>query len=286
MRTRLLVVLLIAGLVTGPDNSAIATEDGLTLGVFPRRGAEMTQNMFAPLARGLSEHLGQRVELVTTHDFASFWDHIRARRYQIVHFNQYHYLRSHKDHGYQVIAQNVEFGHATIAGAILVRSDSGIQSLLDLKNKKIVFGGGRRAMMSYITTTYLLREAGLQHGDYFETFALNPTKAVIATYYHQAAAAGAGNHVLKLPALQAEIDVDNIRYLARSKEMSHLPWAVLDTVPEALRDKIKHYLITLDKQPGGKEILSAARLDRLNPANDSDYDLHRQIVKMVLGESL
>ena len=176
----------------------------LKLGIFPRRSAQITERMFRPLSDELSKKLGTKVLLETTHDFASFWDNVANKRYDIVHYNQYHYLKSHNQFGYQVFAQNVEFGHKQIAGAILVRRDSGIETPADLKGKTIVFGGGRSAMQAYITATYLLRQAGLKQGDYFEQFALNPPKACIATYYRKAAAAGAGNYVLELPNIKIQ----------------------------------------------------------------------------------
>ncbi len=284
--------IVIGGLLTlllftpAQPQAAQENDDEFTLAVFPRRGAENTRIMYTPLINGLSQYLNRKVTLVTSHDFASFWEKVTQQAYDIVHYNQYHYVRSHKDYGYQVFAQNVEFGHAKIAGAILVRKDSGIDSLQELKGKKIAFGGGRRAMMAYITTTYLLRNAGLNRGDYFEQFALNPPKACIAVYYHQAAAAGAGNHVLELPAIKKQINVDEMKYLAVSEEMAHLPWAFKQTMPLSLRQKIRDYMVNLEQHDEGKKILAAARLTRLIPAADSDYDLHRKIIKTVLNEDL
>ena len=262
------------------------SDDALHMGIFPRRDANMTASMFTPLADGLSEALGRKVILETTHDFATFWQNVKQQRYDIVHYNQYHYVRSHKDLGYEVIAHNVEFGHAKIAGAILVRNDSNIHSLQDLKGKKIAFGGGHKAMQAYITATYLLREAGLNKGDYFEQFALNPPKACIAAYYHQAAAAGAGDYVLELPVVKKEMDVDEMRYLAVSEKLAHLPWAVSEKVPPALREQIQAYMINLNHSEGGKAILKSAGLTNLVSAKDSDFDPHRRIIKVVLNEDL
>jgi phosphonate transport system substrate-binding protein len=65
----------------------------------------------------------------------------------------------------------------TISGTIFVRRDSGIERLEQLW-EKILFGGGPRAMMSYIVPTYLLPQAGLKAGDYDKTYAINPPHAV------------------------------------------------------------------------------------------------------------
>lgn len=256
----------------------------LRMGVFPRRSAKVTENIFLPLSQLISEKLGKKITLETTYDFASFWENVANSRYDFVHFNQYHYIKSHKQFGYRVIAQNVEFGQESIAGAILVRKDSGIQSAMDLKGKTVVFGGGRGAMMAYITATYLLRQAGLKKGDYFEQFALNPPKACIATFYRKATAAGAGNYVLDLPHVKKQIDVDEMKYLSVSEKMAHLPWAVSNSVDPKTEQQLQTILVHLNGTKTGREVLKKAKITRFKSASDTDYDLHREIIKSVLGE--
>lgn len=258
----------------------------LKLGVFPRRNEKSTREMYTPLTEELSRSLGIKVVLETTHDFASFWENVAKQRYDIVHYNQYHYVKSHKNFGYRVFAQNVEFGHQKIAGALLVRTDSGIDSLQDLKGKKIVFGGGRGAMQAYIATTYMLRNAGLKQGDYQEQFALNPPKATIAVFFHQAAAAGAGNYVLELPNVEKQIKVNEMKYLAVSDKMAHLPWAVNQNISDELASKIQGAMVNLLNSKDGEKILKKARVNKFLPVNDADYNQHRDIIKAVLNEEL
>ena len=283
-RSRALLCLLCA--FSSASLVAMEQQEPLVLGVFPRRSVQATTEIFTPLVKYLSRKLNREVRLETTHDFASFWDMVEHKRYDIVHFNQYHYLRSHKELGYQVIAQNEEFGQSKIAGAIVVRTDSGINSLQDLRGKKIVFGGDRLAMQAYIAASYLLRQAGLKPGDYFEQFALNPPKAAIATFYQQAVAAGTGDHVLQLPRVKGEIDIDKMKYLAIGQPLAHLPWAVKAELPSKVTQDIASLLIGLNQQLEGKEILKQLQLTNILPANDSDYNDHRHIIKTVLNEEL
>jgi len=262
------------------------TAPELRLGVFPRRSADVTQSMFKPFAEALSRALNRKVVIETTYDFASFWENIANNSYDIVHYNQYHYIKSHHDYGYRVIARNVEFGHEEIAGSILVRKDSNIETLQDLKGKKIIFGGGRKAMMAYIVPTYLLRQAGLNKGDYFEQFALNPPKAAIAAFYRQAAAAGSGHYTLDLPIVKKEIDTGQMKYLATSRKMAHLPWAVNKSISGELALKVRAIMVGLIHTDKGKSVLKSMRITKFLPTDDSDYALHREIIKEALGEEL
>jgi len=150
----------------------------ITMGVFPRRPVSVTHKLFKPLAEKLSKELGEPVKLVVLKDFKSFWKGVQGKQYDLVHFNQYHYIKSHKELGYEVIAVNEEFGSKKIAGALSVHKDSGIKSLADLKGKTILFGGGKKAMGSYIAPTSVLKKAGLEAGkDYTVKFSKNPPRS-------------------------------------------------------------------------------------------------------------
>ena len=258
--------------------------EGLVMGVFPRVDAVETNRMFQPLARHLSEVLGQPVVLETAKDFESFWTGVAQKRYDLVHFNQYHYLKSHKDQGYQVILKNIEQGEDTLGAAIVVRADSGLRNVGDLKGKKVIFGGDRSAMQAYVIATYLLRKGGLKKGDYVEEFSKNPPNAVMATFYKQADAAGAGDHVLQIPVLAKQIDVPQMRYLVTGESLPHLPWAVKGDMPRELRSKIQQTMAGLNKTEEGKALLKRTTYDGFSVATDADYDKHRHIVKEVLGE--
>ena len=100
------------------------------MGVFPRRNAAETTRVFTPMVQYLSQQLGREVKLVTAKDFESFWLGVTEQRYDIVHYNQYHYIRSAQT--YQVVAHIEELGKSTIAGVIYVRKDSVIKDLAGL----------------------------------------------------------------------------------------------------------------------------------------------------------
>lgn len=276
------MVLLLAGFILHPAIAA-TEDDPLIMGVFPRRNLTITIKMFSPMARYLSKKLGHQVKLVTSRNFPDFWQEVKDRRYDIVHYNQYHYIKSHKEFGYQVILKNEEFGKSTISGAIIVRRDSDIRSLQDLKGKTIIFGGSRQAMVSYIMTTHLLRKAGLKAGHYQEIFALNPPNAFIATYFRKADAGGVGNIASKLPIVSNKIDTSKMQFIAISKPLVHLPWAVKSTMKPSLRTKIQSLLADLYKTREGKRILKQAGLTNLIVATDQQYNPHRWISYRVMG---
>lgn len=260
-----------------------AAEDPLIMGVFPRRNAAETTKLFAPMAEHLGTQIGRPVKLVTAKDFESFWQGVTEQRYDIVHYNQYHYIRSSQN--YQVIAHIEELGKSTISGVIYVRKDSGIKDVAQLKGRTVLFGGGEDAMISYITNRYLMQQAGLKKDDFKSVFAVNPPNSIIALHRRQADAAGAGDGVLDLPVIKKAINTDELTALAVSSPLLQLPVAVKRSMPVKLRTAVQSALAELGSSETGKQILKSAILTGIGKADDKDYDPHRKIVRAVLGSA-
>lgn len=260
---------------------AQAAENGLILGIFPRYKATETTTKFAPLASYLSEKLGRKVTLITSKDFDSFWDGVTNQRYDIVHYNQYHFIRSAQN--YQVIAHSQEFGKDAVAGALYVRKDSGITQVSQLRGRTVIFGGGRDAMLSYIGPRYLLMQAGLKEGDFKTELAVNPPNALIALYHKQADAAGGGDILIDLPVVAKTVDATQLKILASTEPLLFLPWAVKRSMPAKLRQSIQLILVDLSSSASGREILNAAGTTKLGKAGDRDYEPHRRMITAVFG---
>jgi len=259
----------------------IQADDVLIIGVFPRLSASETTLRYAPLADYLGARLGRKVTLVTSKDFQSFWQGVEKQQYDIVQYNQYHYIRSAKT--YQVIAHNKEFGKSTLAGVLYVRKDSGITSLAQLRGRTVLFGGGEDAMIGYIAPVYMLLQAGLRKDEFKSQFAVNPINSVIGVYRKQADAAGSGDGAIEQPVLKNAINTDELTVLAVSEELLHLPWAVKRTIPAKLRELVQSALVDLENTEEGRKVLKSAVLTGIGKAEDKDYDPHRRMVRAVMG---
>ena len=231
----------------------------------------------------MCEQLHRKVTLVTAKDFDSFWKAVTEQRYDIVHYNQYHYI--HSAHHYTVIAHQQEFGKDAVGGALFVRKDSGITSLAQLRGRTIIFGGGKDAMLSYIVPRFLLMQAGLKEGDFKSEFAVNPPNALLALYHRQADAAGGGDILIDLPVVKSAIQAQELTVLAVTEPLLFLPWAVKRSMPAKLRDSIQAIMIALGQSEAGREILTAAEATGIGRADDKDYNPHRKMTTAVFGAS-
>ena len=271
--------LLLAAAATVP---ARAADSSLVLGVFPRYNATETTTMYTPLADHLSKRLGHtRVTVVTSKDFDSFWKGVEEQKYDIVHFNQYHYIRSAQS--YRVVAHSQEFGRSAVAGAVYVRKDSGITDLAQLKGRTVIFGGGKDAMLSYIAPRFLIMKAGLKESDFKTEFAVNPPNALLALYHKQADAAGGGDILIDLPVVRNAINAGELKILAATEPLLFLPWAVKRNMPAKLREQIQAVLTELGQSDAGRDVLKAAKTTGIEKAEDKDYAAHRRMTEAVFG---
>jgi len=281
-KRRLVNALLSFVLTAVVTSSTQAAQDPLVMGIFPRNKATETTTMYTPLANYLSERLGRKVILETSKDFDSFWKGVMERKYDIVHYNQYHYIQSTQ--AYKVIAHNQEFGKDAVAGALFVRKDSGINELAQLRGRTIIFGGGKDAMLSYIAPRFLLMQAGLKEGDFKTEFAVNPPNAALALYNKQADAAGGGDILIDLPVVKNAVNTQELKVLAATEPLLFLPWAVKRTMPAKLGESIQSLLVELGRSDAGKDILKAAMTTGMGKAEDKDYDRHRKMTIAVFGK--
>jgi len=266
------------------DISILLADDILRIGIFPRRSVATTIKMFTPLSEYLGKQLDRKVSIDVAPDMPAFRSRLEAGEYDLVHLNQYQYVRANATMGWQAILRNEEFGEDTIAGALWVLKDSNIRRIGDLRGKLIVFGGGDHAMVASIMTRDILLQAGIGDDSFIGMATLHPVKSIISVYYNQADAAGVGELIVKHPAIRKKIDVSKLRLLAKSKSVAHLPWAVRGDMKANEKEEIINGLLSLNDTSKGKSVLRAAGLTGIRPALDRDYDEHRLIIKRVLDE--
>ncbi|VAW97269.1 hypothetical protein MNBD_GAMMA22-2264 [hydrothermal vent metagenome] len=257
--------------------AAIFSDRKLVMGVFPRRNSVKTIRMFNPIAKHLSEKIGMNVELETVKNFSTFWNNVKLKKYDIVHYNQLHYTLSNKSQGYSIILKNNEFGSSYLKPVIAVRDDSDIKTISDLKNKTVHFGGGRLAMISHIANRVAIREQGVDDDEYKWGYAKNPPTAAHSVFNLSVDAAGLGDVVLRFSEIRHSLENHKFVTIYKGPDIPHLPWAVSDKVDDKLSIKIQSALMALNDSEKGAKILKGAALTGFVIASDKEYDVVREI---------
>jgi phosphonate transport system substrate-binding protein len=239
-----------------------------------------------PLAQQLKSitNLNFRVSVPTS--YTAVVEAMGANQVDVGWLATFAYVLAHDKYGTDVALTTVRQGSKSYRSQIIVRNDSGINSLEELKGKKFAFVEPASAS-GFLYPNALLASKGFDYKTFFsETiFAGGHDKVVIAVYNKQVdGGASFGNSIDTGPPTDARTLVQS----TLPDVMSVIkPIAVTDPIPNdtvslrkgldpALSKLITDGLLYLQTTPEGKKALADLyQIDGLAPGNDKDYDTVR-----------
>lgn len=256
---------------------ALARE--LKFGVLPRLTEKEMREGFTPLAEYLSKELGVKVTLVIPKDFDTWRKEAEARQYDIVYTNPYLYVLLKKavpETEVIAIASEPEIG-STMRGAIIVRRDSPIKSIADLKGKTIAATDPGSAG-AYLVQMLMLSRAGIKKDDVKIIFEKKRDPVAEAVLTGKADAGFVrDDDVEKLKA-----GPEKFRKIAVSDPIPNWPIAIAKKMDPAMAKKIREAILKLKKGDlRTVSILGPARIEGFVPVTDKEYDIMREAAKAV-----
>lgn len=254
---------------------AQAPEEPLRLGVYPIVEATKVVAMFSPLARYLEERTGRKVEIEVA---ASYREHIEKAggdACDLSYLGPSLYVRMTAEYGPKPILARLETnGSPTYRGAVIVRHDSSITSLAQLRGKRVAFGD-RDSTMGFPAPRHMLRKAGIgldELGGYeFLSNQEDVALSVLADLYD----AGA----VRQQVFQA-YEVRGLRALAWTDPLPEHLFAASARLDEKTRRMLAEALLSLAEADGGTEILRGLQRGATGfiPGADADYRAVRTIL--------
>jgi len=249
--------------------------------VLPRLSAVEMHAMFSPLADYLSKEVGEKVTLVVPKDFDAYKAMVKDGQIDIGFANSLVYTEIKKDVNVDPFAVSVEKKAGTkFRGIFIARKDSGIDSIKNLKGKKLIFVD--KSSVVYLTGILLLNKAGLDMNKDFEVlpFAKKVDNVTMAVF-NKAADAG----VIReddLEKMKDKVDLQQIKVLAYTDYSPNWPVFITPKLGQASAAKIRAALLKLKpNETESEKVLGAAKLTGFAPVSDKDYDSLRQAAKLV-----
>lgn len=133
----LIVFLILAIALTACSNSS--KDEKLVMGFVPSQDSENIASSVEPLADRLSEELGVEVEGKVMTNFNSLVEAMGSNQVQIGFIPAFGYVLANEQYDVEVILKSVRHGEGSYKAQYVVREDSGIDSLKDLKGKVWTF---------------------------------------------------------------------------------------------------------------------------------------------------
>ena len=245
--------------------------------VIPRLDERSTREQMQPLAAYLKRRLELQVDLRTHATMGAFEKTIYSERQPaLINANPVQAIRLAQK-GYVIIAQQLPVKSPEgMRGIILVREDSSIKSLADLKDKRIAFGGNENAFFATIVPKVLLKRGGLE-GKYIDVSKPGPVSDVIKRLrLGKIDAAGTGTMAVNSKMLQSKFAVKKMRVIVESEPMPGLAWLLSNSVDPVLRKEIKGLLLAYSAAAPGHAALQAGGVSGMRPARLRDYTAVRK----------
>ena len=139
--------------------------DTLNFYIQPYLPATELVKRFNPLAKYVSDRMGASVRVKISKNYDSHIDAAGKNKGDIFYFGPGPYIKMVEKYGQKPLLARLEVRNSPVYyGMIVVRRDSPLQLLSELKGKSFAFGDPH-STMSYYVPRYMLREAGVQTED-------------------------------------------------------------------------------------------------------------------------
>jgi phosphonate transport system substrate-binding protein len=287
MKRLILLLLLLGTVVSGCEQPL----DGppIRIGYMNCNSETETMQRFRPLTAYLEQQLGRRFEAVPV-DTQDFESRFAAGDFSFTHGNSLLYVIMRENHDLQLIAteKRGQFGSRT-AGSIIVRRDSPIQSLEDLKGKRMLFGP-QLAPTGFMAQYDLMLSAGFDPDLELDYYAIpggayKHEKVIYGVYFGDYDAATAPVLDLEVMTRMGKITADDFRVLAQSETIPYCTFGAAKNVDSELVRKFRKALLDLTPESTVKidgqnlKVLDAAWIDGFEQLLDKDYDPIRGMAK-------
>lgn len=274
--SRILKAVLLAALAGLANIAAGAAPEPLVFAIHPFLPPADLQARFTPLANLLGAATGRPVIVRVGRTYEEHDEAIGTDAVDIAYMGPAAYVSVVSRYGPKpILARQVVHGDPMLRGEIIVRQDSAIESLQELKGKRFAFGD-RLSAGSYVVAAAMLRQAGVPES------ALG-SRSFLGSHKNVALAVLAGDY--DAGAVDEQVfDAYAERGLRSLAPQTPVPEYLVITsakLPAALRDTLRRTLLHLQDSAEGRAAMAGLEPDftQFVPAQDSDYDGLRAIMR-------
>lgn len=229
------------------------------------------------LAEMIQEKTGLVVEANVGTNFAAVREAMGAGQVHIGWLNTFNYILAHEKYGVDVALVTERYGLTTYTGILIVRADSGITSLDDLKGKTMCWVDAN-STSGYIIPNIMLKANGIDpETDFAKTVEAGSHNNVVAAVYNGDCDVGACYSDAR-SSIEADFpDVkEKVIILATTTDIPNDGVDFIKDFPQDLRDKIVTALLEIaETEEGAAALETIYSISGLQRADDSFYDAFR-----------
>ena len=287
IRKAILILLCIFAFCIHTENSYSDEKDTVLLGLIPEENIFVQYERYAPIATYLTKKTGIKFKITILSKYGDIIDRFIQRGLAGAFFGDLTGAIAIKKISVQPLVTPVTvYGSTTSYGFIIVRNDSGINSVEDMRGKVMAFVD-KASVAGYLFPVAFLKKNGINNIDKFfsEYYFTGGFDASLYDVLDGRADIGCvKNTILNTIILKDPSIMKEIKIIAQSPAMPTNVLCVRNTLPEDIKQKITDALLNMDHDPLGERILKKMNFNRFIKAHVENF---LPVYKMLesIGES-
>lgn len=266
---KIILILLIMSFLTVHSE---ATE--LKIGLIPEQNVFIQVSRYKPLGEYIEKKTGIKIKFTILSRYGNIIDHFIIEKMDGAFFGSFTGAMAIEKLRVDPIARPVNLdGNSSYRGYIFVRKDSGIKTLADMKNKRVVFVE-KATLAGYVFPIALFREKGIiDIGKYFKEyyFAGSHDAAIDAVLNKKADIGCAKDSVLDRVVRREPGVANDLKILFTSPGVPSNGLLVRKDLSVSVRNQLAEVLLNMDKDGEGREVLKKFEALRFIPTVKDDY---------------
>lgn len=230
------------------------------------------------IAEYLTEATGISVVADMAETYDNFIEAFKEENADIAYMGGRMYVNLKKEFDIIPLVSPEVRGQTPYRSYIVVKEDSGINTVQDLKGKSFSFVN-KQSTSGYLIPRLMMLEAGIENIDKFFShveYTQDHLSCLIAVYNGYTDGAALSEFVYKSE--EAE-KYKGIKIIMESEKIPPVCIAVRKDLNPEYIEKIKKAFLDLGKTPETKEVLTVIKVDKFVEAKDSDYDPIRKAME-------
>ena len=246
-------------------------------GVHPQRNPKKLREVFGPLVNYLNQHVTDaHLVFEASRNFAAYDLKQASRQFDFALPNPYGTVKGIES-GYHVFGQMGNVGD--LRGLIIVRRDSQINNIEDLKGATLSFPGPT-ALAATILPKYFLYTQGLNVKEDFKSIYVGSMESSLTNVLRGNVAAGTAYPPAWRDFNRTQPDLaSQLMVMWQTDAMPDNSLMARDDVPQSLIDEVSKALFNMHNTTEGQAVLAKMDLQKFKPASDSDYSVVKDFIK-------
>jgi phosphonate transport system substrate-binding protein len=239
------------------------------VGIHPLHNPQRLMELYGPIVDYMNRKIPEaHFKLEASRNYEEFEKKLYAGHFDFAMPNPYQTVRS-IDHGYRTFGKMGD--DEVFRGIILIRRDSGIHDVADLKGKSVSYPA-KTALAATMMPQYYLHTHGLDVNRDLDNRYVGSQESSIMNVLGGDVAAGAtwpvpwNAFVAEHPDMAAQLEVK-----WQTSTLPNVGWVVRRDIPVTIADQFAHQLFGLQDSSEGRAILAKLPITNFEAASDETY---------------